>query len=78
MTDRPGAAARAGIAARTVAGGLIILLSLWLAAAPAVVGSKVVLATAGGSPDWLLGVFAIFGADSLGRRRRRLDATTCR
>lgn len=42
-----------------------VLLSLWLAAAPAVVGSKIVLATAGGSPDWLLGPLRFLGAESL-------------
>lgn len=42
-----------------------VLLSLWLAAAPAVVGSKIVLATAGGSPDWLLGPLRILGSESL-------------
>lgn len=38
---------------------------LWLAAAPAGVGSKIVLATAGGSPDWLLGPLRLFGAEAL-------------
>lgn len=47
--------------------GLIAFVgvSLWLAAAPAVAGSRIVLATVGGSPDWLLGVFRFAGADSL-------------
>lgn len=42
-----------------------VLLSLWLAAAPAVVGSKIVLATAGGSPDWLLGPLRFLGTEAL-------------
>jgi hypothetical protein len=33
-----------------------------LAALPAAPGSKLVLATAGGSPDWLLGPLRPFGA----------------
>jgi hypothetical protein len=40
-------------------------ISLWLAAAPAVKGSKIVLATAGGSPDWLLGLFRFAGDGTL-------------
>jgi hypothetical protein len=36
-----------------------------LAALPAVAGSRVVLATAGGSPDWLLGPLRPFGAAAL-------------
>lgn len=43
----------------------LVLVFLWLAVAPAVVGSKVVLATAGGSPDWLIGIYRVFGAESL-------------
>lgn len=43
----------------------LILVFLWLAVAPAVFGSKVVLATAGGSPDWLIGIYRVFGAESL-------------
>lgn len=70
MTDRPAAVggsrsshwAKAALAA-------LILVFLWLAVAPAVVGSKIVLATAGGSPDWLLGVFRVFGAESLAGSR---------
>jgi alpha-1,6-mannosyltransferase len=45
--------------------GALILVFVWLAVAPAVEGSKVVLASAGGSPDWMLGVFRVFGAESL-------------
>lgn len=41
------------------------LVSLWLAAAPAVAQSQIVLATVGGSPDWLLGVFRFAGAQAL-------------
>lgn len=51
-------------AARTALAALSII-SVWLAVAPAVAGSKVVLATAGGSPDWLLGVFRFAGAGVL-------------
>ncbi|MGK2879083.1 MAG: glycosyltransferase family 87 protein [Solirubrobacterales bacterium] len=61
MTDRPAGRSRWATAALAA----LIIVFLWLAAAPAVVGSKVVLATAGGSPDWLLGVFKVFGAESL-------------
>lgn len=45
--------------------GALLLTFLWLAVAPAVAGSKLVLATAGGSPDWLIGIFKPLGADSL-------------
>lgn len=48
-----------------VALGLFAVVSVWLAAAPAVADSRIVLATAGGSPGWLLGVFQFAGADSL-------------
>lgn len=41
------------------------LISIWLAVAPAVAGSKIVLATAGGSPDWLIGVFKFAGSSAL-------------
>lgn len=40
-----------------VALGGLLLTFCWLAIAPAAVGSQLVLATAGGSPDWLLGIF---------------------
>lgn len=42
-----------------------VLVMLWLAAAPAVAESKIVLATAGGSPDWLLGSLRFLGASVL-------------
>lgn len=58
MTDLSARWAKAALAA-------LIVVFLWLAVAPAVVGSKVVLATAGGSPDWLIGVYKVFGAESL-------------
>lgn len=45
--------------------GALVLMLIWLAAAPAVGGSKIVLATAGGSPDWLLGIFRPFGLGAL-------------
>jgi alpha-1,6-mannosyltransferase len=43
--------------------GLLALVYLALALLFAAPGSRVVLATAGGSPDWLLGPFKPFGAD---------------
>lgn len=43
----------------------LALVFVWLAVAPAVAGSKIVLATAGGSPDWLIGVFRPLGAATL-------------
>lgn len=55
---RPRAAARLSLCA-------LALVSLWLAVAPAVAGSRIVLATAGGSPDWLLGVWRFAGAGTL-------------
>lgn len=42
-----------------------VVVSLWLAAAPAIANSKIVLATAGGSPDWLLGPLRFLGAEAL-------------
>ncbi len=48
-----------------VALGLLGLVCVWLAAAPAVAGSRIVLATAGGSPDWLLGPLRWLGVDYL-------------
>ncbi len=41
----------------------LCLLYLALAALPAADGSNLVLATAGGSPDWLLGPFRVIGGD---------------
>lgn len=46
---------------------LVVLAALltaltWLAFAPAVEGSRIVLAAVGGSPDWLIGVFRPLGA----------------
>lgn len=48
-----------------VALGLLALLLIWLAAAPATSGSKIILASVGGSPDWLLGALRPLGFDSL-------------
>lgn len=48
-----------------VALAALTLTLVWLAVAPSVAGSKIVLATAGGSPDWLIGVFKPFGAAAL-------------
>lgn len=44
---------------------LLCITYLWLAIAPATVDSKIVLATAGGSPDWLLGPLRVLGAGYL-------------
>ncbi|MFY9264115.1 MAG: polyprenol phosphomannose-dependent alpha 1,6 mannosyltransferase MptB [Solirubrobacterales bacterium] len=52
------------VTARVALGGFV-LISLWLAIAPAVDSSRIVLATAGASPDWLLGVWRFAGAESL-------------
>jgi hypothetical protein len=59
--------ARADIRSRAgrVALVLLGLVCVWLAAAPATAGSRIVLATAGGSPDWLLGPLRWLGADYL-------------
>jgi hypothetical protein len=65
VTDRPVAVGGSRPRWAETALAALVLLFVWLAVAPAVVGSKVVLATAGGSPDWLLGIFRPFGADSL-------------
>lgn len=43
----------------------LVLISLWLAVSPAVRGSLIVLASAGGSPDWLLGVLRAGGSATL-------------
>lgn len=45
--------------------GAFVLISGWLAIAPAVDGSRVVLSTSGGSPDWLIGPFQFAGAQAL-------------
>jgi alpha-1,6-mannosyltransferase len=52
------------LAARAVLASFVAA-SLWLAVAPAVTGSRIVLATAGGSPDWLLGAWRFAGIDTL-------------
>lgn len=49
----------------TAALGLLAVVYVWLAVAPATAGSKLVLATVGGSPDWLLGPLRVLGADYL-------------
>lgn len=56
--------ARRSRRARVALGALTVLL-VWLAVAPAVGGSRIVLATAGGSPDWLLGIFRGIGTGAL-------------
>lgn len=43
----------------------LALVTAWLAIAPATSGSKLILATAGGSPGWLLGVFKPLGLSAL-------------
>ncbi len=52
------------LAARAVLASFIAV-SIWLAMAPAVANSRIVLATAGGSPDWLLGIWRFAGFDAL-------------
>ncbi len=52
---------RIGVAALA----LFTLVCAWLAVAPATAGSKIVLATAGGSPEWLLGPLRWLGAGYL-------------
>lgn len=65
MNSAPsGAPGARTLAARAALAGLIAA-SLWLAAAPAIAGSKIVLATAGGSPEWLLGPLRSFGLDAM-------------
>jgi alpha-1,6-mannosyltransferase len=44
--------------------GALCLVYLLVAALPAAPGSRVVLATDGGSPDWLLGPLRVFGLDA--------------
>jgi glycosyl transferase family 87 len=59
----PGASARGADRALGLAAlGLLALAYAALAVLFAAPGSRVVLATAGGSPDWLLGPFRTFGA----------------
>lgn len=55
----------AGQRAAKVALGALGVTFVWLAIAPAVAGSKLVLATAGGSPDWLIGIFRPLGIATL-------------
>jgi alpha-1,6-mannosyltransferase len=43
----------------------LFAVSIWLAVAPAVESSKIILASVGGSPDWLIGIFRPLGAESL-------------
>ncbi len=43
----------------------LVAVLAWLAVAPAVEGSRIVLASVGGSPDWLIGIFKPLGAASL-------------
>ena len=65
MTSAAPGASRARIVAARAVLAIFTLIALWLAVAPAITGSQVVLATAGGSPGWLLGLFRPFGAESL-------------
>ena len=55
----PASSDRAALAALIA----LCLVYLALAALPAADGSNLVLATAGGSPDWLLGPFRVIGGD---------------
>lgn len=43
----------------------LTLVLLWLAISPAVGGSRIVLATVGGSPDWLIGLFRPLGIEAM-------------
>jgi hypothetical protein len=67
QTAPPASSARAGarspIPGRAALAGLCVVYVL-LAALPAAPGSRVVLATAGGSPHWLLGPLRVFGLDA--------------
>lgn len=65
MSSAASGASRARTFAARVALAVFALVSLWLAVAPAVAGSKIVLATAGGSPGWLLGPFRALGDGTL-------------
>ena len=55
--------ARASDRAAPAALAALCLLYVGLAALPAADGSNLVLATAGGSPDWLIGPFRVVGGD---------------
>jgi hypothetical protein len=59
------ASSRARTIAPRVALASFVAASLWLAVAPAIEGSRIVLATAGGSPHWLLGVWRFAGSGAL-------------
>ncbi|MFT4048572.1 MAG: glycosyltransferase family 87 protein [Solirubrobacterales bacterium] len=49
----------------SVALSALVITCAWLAIAPAVTGSKIILATASGSPSWLIGVFKPLGLGAL-------------
>ena len=55
---------RSRLPGRAALGALCVIYAL-LAALPAAPGSKLVGATAGGSPDWLLGPLRVFGASGV-------------
>jgi hypothetical protein len=65
MARATGRATARASSGRAALAALIALLLLYvaLATAPAADGSNLVLATVGGSPDWLLGPFRIVGGD---------------
>jgi hypothetical protein len=58
-----GTAGRAGGRAALAATGVLCAVYVALAVLPAADGSNLVLATAGGSPDWLLGPLRLLGGD---------------
>ena len=62
MTSRRSDGQRVWAIAALVA---LVISSLWLAIAPAGNGSALVLATAGGSPHWLIGVFRFAGSGAI-------------
>jgi hypothetical protein len=62
-TDRGTGAGRGSDRVALAALSLVCIVYVGLAVVPAADGSNLVLATVGGSPDWLLGPFRVLGAD---------------
>lgn len=65
MTDVPAGDGPARAPWLTIAFYALGLFLIFLALAPAVEGSKIILATAGGSPDWLIGIDDFLGWSAL-------------